>query len=97
MPHNSSVMLVQHLFQNATGPLQNLLAQEMSDRVHEAVLQLSETNQEILLLRTVEGLSNEEVAQVLDLEKGTASKRYTRALLQLRDVLRADGILESQS
>ncbi len=65
MSQNSSVQLVQRLFEKAPGPLQQVLEKEMADRVHEAVLQLSETNQEILLMRTMEGLTNDDVAQFL--------------------------------
>ena len=51
------------------------------------VQQLSEIEQEVLLMRTVEGLSNQEVAQILDIAPATASKRYGRALLGLRQTL----------
>jgi RNA polymerase sigma-70 factor (ECF subfamily) len=50
---------------------------------------LADTDREVLLLRVFEGLSNQEVAQVLDLEPDAASKRYGRALLRLRQVLAA--------
>jgi RNA polymerase sigma-70 factor (ECF subfamily) len=54
-------------------------------------------DQEILLLRNLEGLSNQEVAQLLDIEPATASQRYGRALLRLRNVLIAAGLMESAS
>jgi RNA polymerase sigma-70 factor (ECF subfamily) len=38
-------------------------------------------------LRHFEQLTNGEAAQVLNLDKSTASKRYTRALVRLKDVL----------
>jgi DNA-directed RNA polymerase specialized sigma24 family protein len=40
-----------------------------------------------LQLRAFEGLENDETAHVLGLEPGTASKRYGRALLRLRQAL----------
>jgi RNA polymerase sigma-70 factor (ECF subfamily) len=58
--------------------------------VQTAVEQLDDTDREILLLRTFEGLSNVEAAQVLDLDPAAASKRYGRALLRLKAVLTAD-------
>jgi RNA polymerase sigma-70 factor (ECF subfamily) len=58
-------------------------------RVQTAVEQLDDTDREILLLRTFEGLTNVEAAQVLDLDPAAASKRYGRALLRLKAVLTA--------
>ena len=45
-----------------------------------------------LLIRNFEGLTNEEAAQVLDLEPAAASKRYGRAILKLRGLLLAQGV-----
>jgi RNA polymerase sigma-70 factor, ECF subfamily len=55
---------------------------------------MSGVDHEILLMRTFEGLTNQEVAQVLDIEPDAASKRYGRALLRLRRVLVEGGINE---
>ena len=61
--------------------------EEIRRRVQEALTKLDEIDREVLQLRAFEGLENEEVAQVLGLEPGTASKRYGRALLRLRKAL----------
>jgi RNA polymerase sigma-70 factor (ECF subfamily) len=45
-------------------------------------------DREILALRHFEQLSNGEAAEVLGLDKSATSKRYTRALLRLKDVLK---------
>ena len=58
--------------------------------MREALATLDEIDREVLQLRAFEGLENDEVAQVLGLEPGTASKRYGRALLRLRQALAAD-------
>ena len=42
-------------------------------------------------MRNYEDLSNQDVAQLLDIDAKTASKRYTRALLRLRTTLIQDG------
>ncbi len=47
-------------------------------------------DQEILLLRNFEGLSNQAASVVLEIEPDAASKRYGRALLRLRSVLLRD-------
>ena len=61
--------------------------QERAAQVQAAILQLSEDDQEILVLRNVEQLSNAEVAQLLELDPKTASKRYGRAVLKLAELL----------
>lgn len=57
--------------------------------------QLSELDQEILLLRSFEGLTNQEAAQVLGIEPVAASRRLGRALLRLRKLLQECGVRES--
>ena len=47
----------------------------------------SEIDREMLQLRALDGLSNQEVAQVLDLHADAVSKRFGRALLRLRQLL----------
>ncbi len=44
-------------------------------------------DREVLSLRHFDELSNDEVAGLLGIPKGTASKRYVRALGRLREVL----------
>jgi RNA polymerase sigma-70 factor (ECF subfamily) len=44
-------------------------------------------DREILTLRHFEELGNDEVAQILGLQKAAASNRYVRALQRLRDAL----------
>ena len=46
-----------------------------------------EADREVVLLRNFEGLSNQEVAQLLKIQPATASQRYGRALLRLRKLL----------
>lgn len=60
---------------------------ERAAQVQSAVLQLSEDDQEILVLRNVEQLSNAEASQLLEIDPKTASKRYGRAVLKLGEVL----------
>jgi RNA polymerase sigma-70 factor (ECF subfamily) len=85
LPHHSSLLIVEQLIDPGPGPLQRLLEQEAQEQVQQAVSRLSATDQEVLLLRTVEHLTNDEAAQVLGLNPGTASRRFGRALLNLRD------------
>lgn len=70
-------------------PSQAVIRVEQIKRLQEALESLEPIDREILILRHFEQLSNGEAAQVLDLDKSTASKRYTRALVRLKSVLTA--------
>jgi RNA polymerase sigma-70 factor (ECF subfamily) len=65
------------------------LGLEQKIRLQEALDSLEPLDREILALRHFEQLSNGEAAEVLGLDKSAASKRYTRALVRLKDVLLA--------
>lgn len=60
------------------------LVSEIQDRLNA----LSEDDRRVILLRGVEQQSNATVGQLLELEPGTVSKRYHRALERLRAGLR---------
>ncbi len=95
LPDASSILLARKLFAGDPWPGQPLVDEEIRRRVREALATLDETDREVLQLRAFEGLENDEVAQVLGLEPGTASKRYGRALLRLRQALATDSPPES--
>jgi RNA polymerase sigma-70 factor (ECF subfamily) len=94
LPARSSVLLARQLLTGGPTPQEHLLRTELARRVREAVARLAETDREIILLRNFEGLSNQEAAQLLDIERVAASKRYGRALLRLRDIFVQSGMTE---
>ena len=96
-PDRSSVLLVRPLLTNGLSPEDLLLRRELMERVGRAVAGLEEIDREVLLMRHAEDLPYEEIAVLLDIEPAAARKRYGRALLRLRKVLIAEGLLESQS
>ena len=69
---------------------------ELSQTALEGALPGS-TDREILLMRHMEGLNYAEIACLLSIEAGAARKRYGRALLRLRKVLKDHGLLEPAS
>jgi RNA polymerase sigma-70 factor (ECF subfamily) len=97
LPDGSSIALAQQALAAGPSPSQQLVQHELVNRVRLAVAELPETDREILLMRNFEGLSNQEVAQVLDLDPATASKRYGRALLRLRQRLIDSGVAEGEA
>ena len=60
---------------------------EMVRRVTEVLSELSEQESEIIMMRHFEHLSNQEVAQALEITEPAAGMRYLRALRKLRALL----------
>jgi RNA polymerase sigma-70 factor (ECF subfamily) len=95
LPDASSLQLAQQLLAGGSTPSQRLDREEVAGRVRQALALLSENDREILLLRNLEMLSNQEAANVLQIDPAAASQRYGRALLRLRKLLIAGGLMES--
>jgi RNA polymerase sigma-70 factor (ECF subfamily) len=68
-------------------PAAMLIKKELAERFHQAVAQLEEDAQEIILMRHAEQLSNSQAAEMLGLTEAAAGMRYLRALRQLRPLL----------
>jgi RNA polymerase sigma-70 factor (ECF subfamily) len=96
LPDGSAFALVQHLFAAGSSPSRRMEQSETARRVRDALGQLAETDREILIMRNLEALSNQEVAEILEIEPVAASKRYGRALLRLRELLLKNGLVEAQ-
>jgi RNA polymerase sigma-70 factor (ECF subfamily) len=87
MPETTTAALAAQLLGRHTSPSQAAMRAERKIRLQEALNGLDPVDREILALRHFEQLSNGEAAQVLDLDKSAASKRYARALIRLKDIL----------
>lgn len=87
MPAASSAALAAHLLGKETSPTQAAVRAERLLRIQEALNALDPLDREILSLRHFEELTHAEAARVLDIQEGTAAKRYIRALKRLKDVL----------
>jgi RNA polymerase sigma-70 factor (ECF subfamily) len=96
LPDRSSLALARQLLASGSTPSERLSRRELARRVRQAMARLTETDRDILLLRNFEGLSNQEVAQLLGITLTAASQRYGRALLRLRNFLIDGGFSEAQ-
>lgn len=67
----------------AQDPVSELLKVERVDQVHRALGKLSSEDRTVLILRYVEGLAYQEIAQVLDRPNGTVRWLTSRALKRL--------------
>lgn len=76
------------------------LALERSEderQLQDAIARLSHEHREVLLLKDIEGLKYEDIAEVLGVPIGTIRSRLHRARLELRDLLQPDQDEEEDS
>jgi len=75
------------LVADMTSPSQTVMREEMLAELRVAIDGMDSIDREVLALRHFEDLTNNEVAEILGLQKAAASNRYVRALKRLKDVL----------
>ena len=72
---------------NAGTPFEQLAAHEIQDAVQGALQKVPEAFRSAVILRDLEGLSYEEVAEVLECSVGTVKSRILRGRRSLKDIL----------
>lgn len=90
LPDHSSIALAQSLLEGR--PSQTLGRHEMAQKVRQAIDSLDKSDRELLMMRYYEELTNQEVAELLEIGPATASQRYGRALRRLHAKLVEVGI-----
>ena len=75
------------VWKSAAGALTRFAEEERSDEVARAPADLTPEQQEVLRLRYADGLSRDEVAQVLDVPESTVKSRLFAGLQRLRKKL----------
>ena len=83
----TSVALAAKLAGSMTSPSQAAIRDERTVQLRDALDTMDEMDREVLALRHFEHLTNNEVAEVLGIQKTAASNRYIRALERLREIL----------
>jgi RNA polymerase sigma-70 factor (ECF subfamily) len=87
LPQATSVSLAAQLFGKMTSATEAAVRAEHKLFVQEALNSMDPLDREVLVLRHLEHLSNDETALVLEIKKSAASQRYIRALKRLKDIL----------
>jgi RNA polymerase sigma-70 factor (ECF subfamily) len=64
-----------------------ILAREQHDIIEKAIAELPELYRDVYILADVEGLSNEAIANLLDLQVPAVKSRLHRARMRMRDTL----------
>ena len=69
-----------------TDPYEQLKDKELGERIQAALAELTPAHKAVILLRAVEGLSYEEISEILQCSRGTVMSRlhYARKRLQAR-------------
>lgn len=83
----SSVVLASALLGRLTGPVSGVSRAELCEQVQIRIERLPEADQELLIMRHFEQLSNSEVAETLGISVTAACNRHVRALERLRELL----------
>jgi RNA polymerase sigma-70 factor (ECF subfamily) len=89
MPGVRTGALAARLLGNLTSPSQAAVRAERKIRLQEALNRMDPLDREILVLRHYEQMTNGNAAAALGLNESAASKRYTRALERLKEMLAA--------
>jgi RNA polymerase sigma-70 factor (ECF subfamily) len=87
IPGASAENLLDAFIASDSTPSRLAIQGERVDRLRLALNELDPLSREILAMRHFECLSNREAARMLGIKESTASQRYARALLRLRDLL----------
>ena len=70
-----------------TGPVTNIMREERCRMVRRVLDMLSDSDREIISMRNLEDLSNNECSAILQISPAAASVRYMRALKRMTDLL----------
>ena len=73
----------------SSSPMINFEKKERMVLIHRAIASLPTEQRTVVVLRDIEGLSYEEIANITGLNFGTVKSRLSRARQQLRDKLKA--------
>ncbi|MEM7560958.1 MAG: sigma-70 family RNA polymerase sigma factor [Planctomycetota bacterium] len=92
----STVELAAQLCDPELTPAAAATQRELAQHIQQSISLLPERDREIILMRHYEQLSNQDIAEVLELTEPAASMRYLRALKKLRQIL-DDNVDHSQT
>jgi len=70
-----------------SNPAKTALRSELGSKIKDALAELPDKHRQILLLRELEGLSYEELAETLELKKGTVMSRLFHARKKMQSLL----------
>ena len=94
--HTSCLSIAQFLLDDRTSPSQAAVRAEEVEQLQAALETMNETDREVLVMRHFEHLSNQQVADVLEISITAASNRYIRAAARLSEILKSIPLRHTQ-
>ncbi len=76
------------------GPEDSLYRKELAEIINRAIQSLSEEHRQVLVLREMQGLNYQEIAEVAGIELGTVMSRLFYARRRLAEILQRSGALD---
>jgi RNA polymerase sigma-70 factor (ECF subfamily) len=92
--NSTAASLVACLAAQVTSPSGAALRNERANALRAAIASMDSIDREVLMLRHFEELTNQEVAETLDIRETSASNRYVRALRRLKQILESIAMLD---
>jgi RNA polymerase sigma-70 factor, ECF subfamily len=87
LEQSTCMSLVACLAAQMTSPSGAAMRNERAEGLRAAIASMDSVDREVLMLRHFEELSNQQVAEILDIQETAASNRYVRALRRLKEIL----------
>ena len=87
LPDESAMQLVDLLVTSGTSPSRRVVREEMLERIRHALQHLPPHDREVVILRHLEQLAFEDVAQVVGISEAATRSRYRRATERLHNLL----------
>lgn len=95
LPEDSSLIAGLQLVSPGSSPSARMARQENASTINLAMERLKQDDRDILILRVFEGLTNQEAAEVLGIDVAAASKRFSRALVRIHQLVTSDNCHET--
>ncbi len=92
----SSVLLANQLPDGVASPSECVAKLEYRELIAAKIQSMNEDDRDVLLMRHVDGMTHQDIANLLGIEHAAARKRYARALVRLETLLRESGIEASE-
>lgn len=96
-PLNDAAVATEGTDRAAAEGLERIVRDEQIERLRAAISQLDPERQKVLVLRDVDGRDYGEIAEILEIPKGTVRSRLHRARCDLRHLLEADATAADES
>lgn len=83
----SDITETHYIYSKEENPEEKYLSSELGEIIYKAILSLNPTQQSLIILRDIHGLSYEEISHILSIKEGTVKSGLNRARKKLKEIL----------